>query len=300
MFGTISQVMEEFLLDCQSRGHSRNTLSAYRCAFKSFSSWTQVRSIERVDTLTPMMLREYAAQCLSDVTPGAAHARLRPLKTLLKWAHREEYLTQDVTRRLQLPKLPREPLATIRVTQVRQLLEAVAQHSRHALRDRAILTVLFDTGLRVSELTGLDLEDLRAEGFLVIRRGKGAKSRVVPISRPTVKVIRRYLADERPESVSCPALFLTSEGRMAAATVDKLLERSCKAAGLPRFSAHTFRRGFGVQYLRNGGDVFTLQRIFGHTSLEMSNRYAQLVDDDVKDAHRRASPGLLLSGRGGE
>ncbi|PYE53302.1 tyrosine-type recombinase/integrase [Deinococcus yavapaiensis] len=156
----------------------------------------------------------------------------------------------------------------------------------------------FDSGVRASELAALDLTDVKPEGYVVVRHGKGGKSRAVPVERGTIKAIRLYVTTERDEDAPHRTLFLANGEPMARATLDKLLDRLCRLADLPRLSAHAFRRGFGVQYLRNGGDVFTLQRIFGHTSLEMSNRYALLNGDDLKQAHRRASPMRTVNGEG--
>ncbi|UBV43243.1 tyrosine-type recombinase/integrase [Deinococcus taeanensis] len=290
MFDQLQQVINEFILDGEARGHSDNTLRAYRNAFRSFTDWMGERRIERLGQLTPSVLREYAVHCAATLSPGGAHARLRPLKTLFKWAQQEELVAQDLSRRLPMPKLTREPMPAVRFGDFQKLIGAARTRSRTPLRDVALLTVLYDTGIRASEALALTLEDVRPEGFLLIRQGKGGKSRSVPMERPTLKAIRAYVHQERHEEPVTTALFLAGDHAMSRGTLDKVLERLCECAGLPRLSAHAFRRGFAVQYLRNGGDVFTLQRIFGHTSLEMSNRYAQLLQDDVKLAHRRASP----------
>ncbi|MCP2013225.1 site-specific recombinase XerD [Deinococcus sp. HSC-46F16] len=290
MFDQLQQVINEFLLDGEARGHSAYTTRAYRNAFRFFTEWLAERKVERIGQLTPSLLREYAVHCSATLSPGGAHARLRPIKTLLKWAQQEELISQDLTRRLPMPKLLREPLPAVRFSDFQKLLGAAKVKSRCPLRDVALLTVLYDTGLRASEALALQLDDIRPEGFILVRQGKGGKSRSVPIERPTLKAIRAYVHQERHEEPVSDALFLAGDRAMSRGTLDKMLERLCEFAGLPRLSAHTFRRGFAVQYLRNGGDVFTLQRIFGHTSLEMTNRYAQLLDDDVKLAHRRSSP----------
>lgn len=290
MFDQLPQVIQEFLLDGEARGHSRATLLAYRSAFKFFTAWTTARGVTTVGEITPALLRAYASYCSEALSPGGAHARLRPVKTLLKWAHQENLIPDDVTRRMPLPKLPRDPQPAVRFDDFKKLLAAARLKSRQPLRDVALLTVLYDTGIRASEALHLTLDDVRPEGFLLIRQGKGGKSRSVPIERPTLKALRAYLQKERHDNPGTRVIFLVDDHPMSRGALDKVLDRLSACAGLSRLSAHAFRRGFAVQYLRNGGDVFTLQRIFGHSSLEMSNRYAQLVEDDVKAAHRRASP----------
>lgn len=290
MFDSLPQVINEFLLDGEGRGHSALTTRAYRTAFNAFTVWMTEKGVERLSQLTPLLLREYAVHCSSTLSAGGAHARLRPVKTLLKWAHAEELVPLDLTRRLPMPKLPKETLPAVRYSDFQKLIGAARLKSRTPLRDVALLTVLYDTGIRASEALNLQLDDVRPEGFLLIRKGKGGKSRVVPMERPTLKAIRAYVSQERHSDPGTSYVFLAADRQMRRGTLDKVLERLAHFAGLSRLSAHAFRRGFAVQYLRNGGDVFTLQRIFGHSSLEMSNRYAQLLDDDIKAAHRRSSP----------
>lgn len=290
MFSFIAEAVAEFLSDCEARGHSRNTLTAYRNALRFFVDFFAERQLKDMADLTPALLREYSLHCSSTLKAGGAHARMRPVKTFLKWSYAEELLPRDLTKRLPMPKLPREPQAAVRKSEFMQLLEAARRHSRKPLRDIAILTLLIDTGLRATEAMRLELSDIKSNGVIEVRYGKGGKSRLVPVERPTLRAIRAYVATERPNSADTAVIFLAEGEPMSRKSLDKLLERLCQAAGVKRFSAHTFRRGFAVQFLQNGGDVFTLQRIFGHTSLEMTNRYAQLLTDDIKNIHRRASP----------
>ena len=290
MFDNIQQIINEFLLDCEARGHSKATLLAYRNALKYFARWAAEKDIERATELTPLHLREYGQVCLAALSAGGAHARLRPVKTLLKWAFHEELMTHDITMRIRLPKLPQNPMPAVRVEDFNKFLAIARTKSRSPLRDVALLTVLFDTGLRASEALALEISDIKQEGYLLVRHGKGGKSRSVPVERATIKTIRSYIQYERSDESGTNLVFLVNDHAMSRGALDKMLDRFSEFAGINRLSAHAFRRGFAAQYIRNGGDVFTLQRILGHTSLEMSNRYAMLVTDDLKAVHRRASP----------
>lgn len=290
MYDQLQQVINEFLLDCEARGHSRATLVTYRNALRFFATWATGQDVEKLKELTPTHLREYGIYCVGRLSPGGAHARLRPVKTLLKWAFQEEFIDHDVTRRMRLPKLERKEMPAVRQEDFKKLMAVAHTKSRFPLRDAALLTVLYDTGLRASEMLNLELSDIKSEGFLLVRKGKGGKSRSVPVERTTVRTIRSYIQYERHDDPGTQLLFLVDDHPMSRGALDKLLDRFCEFAGINRLSAHAFRRGFAVQYLRNQGDVFTLQRILGHTSLEMSNRYAMLVTDDLKVVHRRASP----------
>ncbi len=158
-----------------------------------------------------------------------------------------------------------------------------------ALRDRALVLLLADTGLRIGEVAALRVEDVDlVAGRIWVRRGKGGKSRVVFASAPVLEALQAYWASRsaRPED---PA-FTDLEGQgLSADALKRLIRRLGQRAGV-RIHAHALRHFFATQYLRNGGDPLTLKRLLGHSSLAMVERYVQLVDEDLREAHRRASP----------
>lgn len=289
MHFTLTQHTQDFLMHCRQKGHAPGTMAAYTLAIRKFLDYASAAGVRQAEEVTRPFMRTYAQHLSETLSPGAAHARLRPIKTFFTWLEADEVIEKSPMRRVPMPKLPRQILPAIDAEQVAQLM-TVAQHSRHALRDRAVLAVLFDTGVRVSELCGIHLEDVQAGGRIHIRQAKGGRGRVVPISRTGLRHLTRYINTERPKT-RLPEVFLSNdETPMNRDSVKQMLERLCRSANLPNFTPHTFRRGFAVNYLRNSGDVFSLQRILGHTTLEMTNRYAVLHDDDLKDVHRRASP----------
>lgn len=291
---TLEQHIQDFLAYCRQKGHSKNTILAYQNALYSFQEYAKAQGIQAAEEVTRQCLRHYATAVTETLNPGGAHARLRPVKTFFLWLEADEVIAKSPMRRVSLPKLPRQILAAVGPEEIKRLLGA-ATSSKYPLRDKAIVATLFDTGLRVSELCGLNLEDVHAGGKLEVRTAKGGQSRIVPISRVTLRHITRYIQAERPKS-RVNTLFLTNaQTQMNRNTVSQLLRRLSKEAQIPAVSPHAFRRGFAVNYLRNSGDVFTLQRILGHATLEMTNRYAVLMTEDLKEVHRRASPMSTLN-----
>jgi len=157
-----------------------------------------------------------------------------------------------------------------------------------------VLTLL-DTGLRVSELCNLELGNLRLEEGMLKVLGKGNKERLIPIGKQVQRLLWRYIDRYRPEpaTANCGFVFLTREGRpLTKDRVEKIMTYYGKKAGLAgiRCSPHTLRHTAAVTFIRNGGDVFSLQRMLGHSSLEMTRKYCELADIDVKRAHITASP----------
>lgn len=175
----------------------------------------------------------------------------------------------------------------------------------------AIIVILLDTGLRVSELTSLTLRDVRlTEGVLKVSE-KGRKERLIPIGKASQRLLWNYINRCRPEPVDhrCELVFLTQNGwPLIKNRIQKMMTKYGSKAGIKgvRCSPHTLRHTGAVMFLRNGGDVFNLQRLLGHSSLEMTRHYCELADTDLKRAHTMASPGdnlkietrLLRSARG--
>jgi site-specific recombinase XerD len=165
-------------------------------------------------------------------------------------------------------------------------------------RDRAIILLLLDTGVRASEITGdpmldrhpLRIQDVDQRNLRVKVEGKGAKERIIPISAPTSKAVWRYLVT-RPDADPIDALILSNTGYELSRTgLLKLVQRLGKRAGIFNAYIHRFRHTFAINFLRNGGNALELKRLLGHTSLDMVERYVAIAQVDVERAHRRASP----------
>jgi integrase/recombinase XerD len=159
-------------------------------------------------------------------------------------------------------------------------------------RDRAIIKVLLDTGLRASELCQLRIGDYDpATGDIRVRYGKGGKSRMAYLEKSARRDVWRYLATRDDTDDLDAPLFLGKFNRpMTKDGLRILLTRLGKKAGVPRCHPHRFRHTFALEFLRSGGDVFTLQKLMGHSTLDMVRHYLHLAQVDVRNAHRRASP----------
>ena len=165
---------------------------------------------------------------------------------------------------------------------------------RERLRNFSILMLFLDTGIRLDELVNLKLSRIDfAVGEMTIF-GKGSKERRVPLGLQAKKALLDYLAKERPDPANPQdeeRIFLTVDGfPITHGAVEKMFQRVKKLAGVPKLHPHACRHTFSVRYLINGGDAFSLQRILGHTSLEMTRKYVNLASGDVREKHRRFSP----------
>lgn len=220
---------------------------------------------------------------------------LRSIRSFWSWLTSEGLVTSNPFDRLKIPKAPRKVIPTFSNEQIAQLLRAVNISTPEGYRDQAIILTLLDTALRVSELAGITLDDLRLEQGIIKVMGKGNKERLVPMGRKVQQALWHYISRCRPhpQQPKCEILFLTREGMpLTPRRLENILASHGRTAGIKgvRCSPHTLRHTAAISFLRNGGNVFSLQRLLGHSSLEMTRHYCEVADVDVKNAHMTASP----------
>lgn len=195
-----------------------------------------------------------------------------------------------------LPKVPTKLINTFSHEEVSRLIHVCQGSSRNGLRNLSILLLLLDSGIRVSEAAAVGLENLSlTEGYIKITGAKGAKERVVPIGSLVQKSLWKYINRSRPQPLiqSVTRLFLNNRGLpLTKNGIQQMLRRYGRRAGLEgvRCSPHTFRHTFAKNYLLNGGDIFSLQKILGHSSLASVRIYLNLFTADIKKQHQRFSP----------
>jgi site-specific recombinase XerD len=227
------------------------------------------------------------------LAPSSLAGRVRTVHAFGSWMAREFGLDHSPVRGVPVPRVPERIIPSLRDGDIRALVRAVEEGSTQPDRDRAIVLLLLDTGVRLSEAAGLRVRDVDLiEGRCRVM-GKGSRERVVPIGRRTRQALRRSLA-RRGTVDADDALFVGPDRQpLAAHAYQQLFRRLVRRSKLSvRCSPHVLRHTFARSFLQNGGDVFSLQRILGHspTSLQVTRRYVDLLDDDLRAIHRQASP----------
>ncbi|MGB2584337.1 MAG: tyrosine-type recombinase/integrase [Dehalococcoidia bacterium] len=218
---------------------------------------------------------------------------VRGLRAFFGWLHKEGYTEENLLADLKPPKAPQKMVEVLKENEISKILSCLDSKTASGCRNTAIVIMMLDTGLRLSELTNLKMENTHIEEGYVKSMGKGSKERIVPIGGVAQKVLLRYVFHFRTEPLYSNEenLFLTLEGRPSSSNAVRLfLSRLGEKSGVKRFHAHLCRHTFATNYLLNGGDVFSLQQILGHTSLEMVKRYVTLVSAQVRVQHRKFSP----------
>jgi integrase/recombinase XerC len=271
-----------------AEGASPRTVEWYRMIL--------VRAVRRfgaarpVDAIPAAELRAWTLELRETLAPESIAGYVRGLKAFGNWCASEELATASGFRSLRRPKVPRRLIAPFSDAELRSLL-ALAD-----ARERALALVLLDTGLRLSELVSLRVGDVRPDGTLRVM-GKGSKERIVPIGASARRSLVRYLGTRSNAAAGDP-LFCGRWGRrLTARGVQLAIARLGRRAAVgTRCSPHTFRHTFARGYLVNGGDVFSLQQILGHATLDMVRRYVSLSEADLVARHRTASPADRLVG----
>lgn len=225
------------------------------------------------------------------LSPTSIQCYVRTIKTFFNWLHSEGYTKESRLERLKTPRAPQKLIDPLSQEETALVLSTLDPQASWGARDFAIVVLALDTGLRLSELVGADMKDLHLEEGYVKVMGKGQKERIVPFGGSAQKALMKYIYHFRPEPVSEEKVFLHLDGTpMTPLALQLVLRRAAHASGVGRLHAHLLRHTFAVNYLMNGGDVFTLQQILGHTTLEMVRHYVNLASAHVMTQHKRFSP----------
>jgi integrase/recombinase XerC len=284
-------------LASERRG-SPHTSRAYLADLSRYAAYLAERGLPLVPGTTAA-IRGYLASAAATCGPVTLARKLSALKGFYRYLVREGRSPSNPARGVSSPRQPQKLPLVLPEEEVAALVEAPALAAPLALRDRALLELLYASGLRVSELTGLDLEDLDLSEGLVRVLGKRRKERVVPVGGKARQALRRWLDEGRPAiAASRPgahqecALFLNCRGtRLTARSVARRLDRAVLASGLPRrVHPHALRHCFATHLLGNGADLRTIQELLGHASLSTTQRYTHLDWKRLAEVYDRAHP----------
>jgi site-specific recombinase XerD len=285
-------MVESFLIDRRSQSLSPETIELYTKKLQYFLKYCERQALTQISQLTSDFIRRYLLELSETHNAGGVHACFRPLRTILYWLEEEEVMPPDWKNpicRVKTPKLPTDPIEPIQIEEIHQLLKT-CQSNYSGVRDKAMMLGLLDTGARSKEFLNINLEDVDlATGAVMIRQGKGRKPRMVFLGRKTIRAIRGYLRYRHDNN---SALWVSTHGeRMTYSALRCFLRRRAEQIGMKEIpTPHDFRRAFALVMLRNGVDIFALQKLMGHSDLQILRRYLAQTDQDIHNAHMRGSP----------
>lgn len=319
-FAAVRQAIDDFILYLATeRGLSDNYQLSTRLSLEGFAAWLERRKLVRelgekaVEQMTTggaelpetrVDVREVTLEQISDYLAHRKRAGLSAasiklvvvaIKIYFRWLHARRRVERDVAELLPLPRTERYLPETMNELQVERLLEGIADNAPRGLRDRAILELLYASGLRVSELVNARLENLDFDARIIRVTGKGNKTRLVPVGAKACAAIARYLERERPEMVrprTGSEIFLSSRGsKLTTVRVWQIVKECAKNAGIDvNVYPHLLRHSFATHLLSNGADLRIIQEMLGHADISTTQIYTHVDQQRLKSVHHRFHP----------
>jgi len=306
---TIDELVRRYALSNRAEGKSTRTIAWYTDILNQFIRYLKANRYECVLSAFNMdVVRGYILFLRgrpkfqghrsilrqgNPVSPRTVQCHVRALKAFSSWLYGEGYTKINVLRNLKLPKAPTRIMQPLTPQEVSTIMNSIDTRSYAGERNRVLLATLLDTGLRASELAGITLSHVNLSHGYIRVTGKGDKERIVPVGKYVQTQLLYYIEKVRPQAdgSDCNKLFLSRDGKpITLNTVKLVFSRLAKTSGVARLHAHLCRHTFGVSYLLNGGDVFSLKAIMGHSTLAMVNHYLHFTGSQITAQHRKYSP----------
>lgn len=272
------------------KNYSQHTILNYKLDLRDFKKFCGDTSLEKIDYL---LLRKYLAVLKERHLGNRSVGRhLSSLRSFFRFLSREGLIKTNPILMLSSPRLDKHLPSFMTEEETAKLIESAFPKDNKdelGLRDRAILETFYSSGLRISELVSLGLDDVDAIAGIIKVMGKGRKERIAPIGEAALAAIRKYIDSRKKQS---SALFLNKNGkRISIRGVRGIVEKYLKNAGIQHgVSVHTFRHSFATHLLNRGADLRTVQELLGHASLSTTQIYTHLTTDRLKSVYDKAHP----------
>ncbi|HEY3309446.1 MAG TPA: tyrosine recombinase XerC [Desulfuromonadaceae bacterium] len=275
------------------RNVSPHTLAAYRCDLEQLALFAVREKGESASAadVDHLLLRRYLALLGKGAKKSSIGRKLAAMRSFFRFLVRRGSIAKNPAELIATPKKENRLPFHLNIDQVTTLVEAPADEERHALRDRAILELLYSSGLRVSELTGLNIRDLDLSIGMVRVMGKGGKERIVPVGTRAVTAISGYL-EQRGELAHNAPIFLNTRGeRINRRSVARIVDAHVlRIAAFKSISPHVLRHTFATHMLEGGADLRAIQELLGHASLSTTQKYTHVGIDRLMEVYDQAHP----------
>lgn len=292
----LSAQVKEFLNYLSvEKGLAKNSLLAYESDLKKYVAFIVDKKIKDFSQVTRQHITQFLFHEKQRKQEASSIARaLVAVKLLHRFLVKEGNLREDITSVLESPKLWKHLPSFLSIKEMETMLAAPNTRNTLGLRDRAILELLYATGIRVSELVGLKLQDLNLESGFLKCFGKGGKERIVPLGRTAKEFVERYLEKRRFQNGHTEALFFGSKrasGCLSRQAVWQLIRRYARQARIKKkITPHTFRHSFATHLLERGADLRVVQELLGHADISTTQIYTHVSRDHLKSVHHKYHP----------
>ena len=287
-----------FLLHLRNeKNASPHTERSYRSDLEQLAEFLGDRDLAGIDHRD---LRQFLGHLISRKVKKSSLARkLSAVRAFFKYLDREGVVQGNPARLIATPKQDKRLPSVLTVDDAQRLMDAPKGDAVDDLRDRAVLETLYSTGIRASELVGINFEDISRSDHLIRIRGKGRKERIVPVGRKALDAIDAYAARKNDRDKGASVFTGPSGKRLTARTVQRILGNYRKKLGLSqKASPHTLRHSFATHLLESGADLRAIQELLGHASLSTTQRYTHVNLDSLMETYDKAHPRAKKGGQG--
>lgn len=297
----IRQACEAFLSRCKALNLSPGTVNWYGFILRDLTGFLEPRAVTELSAVGTAHLRDFLVHLRQRGQASETVFRtFGALRCAFGFWTREGQLAKNPMALVEKPRRERVLIRPLSPEQANALLEQPDAKTLEGLRDRAMMMLMLDSGMRVSEVIAIEADRIDWLHCTLTVMGKGRKERLVPFSARTGQALLEYARTRAEGAVRSPHFFLGRTGMpLERNKIRKLVLQYGKKAGIQgvRISPHTLRHTFAVLYVRGGGDSFSLQEILGHSTLDMTRRYVHLARHDIADQHKKFSPMQTMLGR---
>jgi tyrosine recombinase XerC len=295
MIETFAFLSEEFMEKLKhEKSFSKHTLRAYHNDLSQFDSFLKDEKCKNLKRINHLLLRKFLAILRSrNYSRTTIVRKLASLRSFFKFLNQEGILELNPFEILRTPKQTKKLPHFLSINDIDTLLKTPDESEIFGLRDKAILETLYSTGIRVSELVGLNEDDIDFYGEMVKVQGKGKKERLVPIGSYAIKAIKEYISSKKKKAFGKNApLFLNKYGdRLSSRSVARSLDKYLKLTGINQTtSPHTFRHSFATHMLDKGADLRSVQELLGHSNLSTTQIYTHVTTERLKNVYDKAHP----------
>lgn len=293
----MDEIIEEYLKFIQlEKGLSENTIGAYRRDLKKYQDYLEEEKINHIDFID----RQTIQVCLGDLHDKGASAKsiarfISTIRSFHQFALREKYAAKDPTVLIETPKYERRLPDVLEVDEVIRLLETPDMSKNNGYRDRTMLELLYATGMRVTELINLKVEDVNLIMGFVRVFGKGNKERIVPLGETIIDILETYIETVRPQLLKKTVtdnLFLNMHGKpLSRQAIWKMIKQNgVKAEIFKTLTPHTLRHSFATHLLENGADLRAVQEMLGHADISTTQLYTHVSKSQIRKIYNQFHP----------
>jgi integrase/recombinase XerC len=273
------------------RNASVHTVSAYRSDLEQFAAFLAGQGSGAPEAVDHLVIRRYLAQLHKGLAKSSIGRKLSAVRALFRYLLREGRLERNPAELVATPKKEKRLPFHLNIDQVTALVTAPADTGGLPLRDRAVLETLYSCGIRVSELTGMDVGDLDLTGGLARVLGKGGKERIVPVGGCARSALSAYLEERGNPGADSPLILNARGGRLTRRSVGRIVDaHMLLIASMRKVSPHTLRHTFATHLLEGGADLRAIQELLGHASLSTTQKYTHVSIDRLMEVYDKAHP----------